>query len=148
LEEERGRYAEAIKHYESSLSFDHRSLAAAIAYNNLAWLFADKDLGNLDKATDHAQRALAISPEASFFDTLGYAYYKKGQHTIAIEQFNKAIERRPAQPRYHLHLARALRDHNEAARARLAYEKALQTGGSDFAEAQQIKQELAALPKS
>jgi len=53
---------------------------------------------NLDKASDYAQRATTIAPEASFFDTLGYAYYKKGQHSIAVEQFDKAIERRPASP--------------------------------------------------
>lgn len=148
LEEERGRYSEAIRHYESALSFDNRSLAAAIAYNNLAWLFADKNLGNLDKATDHAQRAIAIAPEASFFDTLGYAYFKKGQPSIAIEQFNRAIERRPTNANYYLHLARALRDHNETARARQAYEKALQLGGGNFAEAGQVRQELAALPRA
>jgi tetratricopeptide (TPR) repeat protein len=148
LEEERERYTEAIRHYESSLSFDNRSLAAAIAYNNLAWLYAEKNLGNLDQATDRAQRAIAITPEASFFDTLGYAYYKKGQYSIAIEQFNRAIERRPTQAGYHVHLARALRDHNETPRARQAYEKALQIGGSNFAEAPKIRQELASLPKS
>jgi len=147
LEEERGRFGEAIRHYESSLSFDNRSLAAAIVYNNLAWLYADKNLGDLNKATDYAQRAIAITPEASFFDTLGYAYYKKGQFTIAIEQFNRAIERRPAQPSYHLHLARALRDNSETARARQSYEKALQAGGREYPDAAQIRQELAALPQ-
>jgi tetratricopeptide (TPR) repeat protein len=148
LEEERGRYGEAIRHYESSLSFDNRSLAAAITYNNLAWLYADKNLGNFDQATDYAQRAIAIAPEANFFDTLGYAYYKKGQFSLAIEQFTRAIERRPAKAGYHLHLARALRDNSETLRARQAYEKALQAGGREFAGAAQIRQELAALPKS
>lgn len=148
LEEERGRYSEALNHYERTLSFDSRSLGAAIAYNNLAWLYADKNLGNLDKATDNAQRAITIAPEASFFDTLGYAYYKKGQHSIAIEQFNKAIERRPANAGYYLHLARALRENNEAARARQAYERALQVGGGNFAEAGQARQEMAALPRA
>jgi tetratricopeptide (TPR) repeat protein len=147
LEEERGRYSEAINHYEKALSFDNRSLAAAIAYNNLAWLYADKNLGNLDKASDYAQRAVTIAPEASFFDTLGYAYYKKGQHSLAAEQFNKAIERRPANAGYYLHLARALRENNETQRARQAYEKVLQLGRGDFAEANQARQEMAALPR-
>jgi tetratricopeptide (TPR) repeat protein len=147
LEEERGRYSEAINHYEKTLGFDNRSLAAAIAYNNLAWLYADKNLGNLDRASDYAQRATTIAPEASFFDTLGYAYYKKGQHSLAAEQFNKAIERRPTNAGYYLHLARALRDNNETQRARQSYEKALQFGGGDFADANQARQEMAALPR-
>src|SRR5262249_16460563 len=104
--------------------------------------------GNLDKAADYAQRAITIAPEASFFDTLGYAYFKKGQHSIAVEQFDKAIERRPANAGYYLHLARALRDNNEAHRPRQAYEKALQVGGGDFAEASKARQELAALPRT
>ena len=148
LQEERGWYNEALNHYERALSFDNRSLGAAIAYNNLAWLYADKNLGNLDKATDHAQHAISIAPEASFYDTLGYAYFKKGQPGIAIEQFNKAIERRPANAGYHLHLARALRDNNEAGKARQAYERALQLGGGNFAEAGQARHELAALPRA
>jgi tetratricopeptide (TPR) repeat protein len=145
LEDSRRNYDEAIKNYEQMLSYDKRSVGAAIAYNNLAWLYADKDKGNLDKATDFARSAITIAPEASFFDTLGYAYYKKRQFEIAAEQFNKAIRRRPSNPTYHLHLARALRDHGDTQKARQAYERALQLGGSNFAEANQAKQELALL---
>ncbi len=145
LEESRGNFDAAVSNYEQMLSYDKRSIGAAIGLNNLAWIYADKGKGNLDKATDHARSAITIAPEASFFDTLGYAYYKKRQFDVAIEQFRKAIDRRPTSPAYHLHLARALRDNGNTQQARTSYERALQLGGADFNEANQARQELAAL---
>src|SRR5262245_28628040 len=145
LEEGRGNFDEAVINYERMLSYDKRSFAAAIALNNLAWLYADQGKGNLDKATDYARYAIAITPEAGFYDTLGYAYFKKRQYLIAIEQFSKAIDRKPANPNYYLHMARALRDNGNTAKARQAYERALQVGGANFARADQARQELASL---
>jgi len=148
LEEGRGNFDAAMTNYEQMLSYDKRSIGAAIALNNLAWIYADKGKGNLDKATDHARSAITIAPQANFFDTLGYAYYKKRQYEIAVEQFRKAIDRKPDNPAYHLHLARALRDNGDTQRARQSYERALQVGGGNFDEANQARQELAALRKS
>lgn len=148
LEEARGNVDEAVANYEQMLSFDKRSIGAAIALNNLAWLYADKGKGNLDKATDHARSAITIAPQANFFDTLGYAYYKKRQYDVAIEQFRRAIDRRPDSPSYHLHLARALRDNGNTQQAKQSYERAMQLGGAGFAEANQARQELAALRRS
>jgi tetratricopeptide (TPR) repeat protein len=148
LEEGRGNIDEAVNNYEQMLSYDQRSIGAAIALNNLAWLYADKGKGNLDKATDHARAAIGISPEAGFFDTLGYAYYKKRQFDVAIELFRKAIDRKPASASYYLHLARALRDNGDTQRARQSYERALQLGGASYAESNQARQELAALRRS
>jgi hypothetical protein len=33
-------------------------------------------MGNPDKAADYARSAIAILPEAGFFDTLGYTHYR------------------------------------------------------------------------
>ncbi len=147
LEEGRGNIDEAARNYETMLGFDKRSMGAAIAMNNLAWLYADRNIGNLDKATEFARNAINVSPEASFYDTLGYAYFKKRQFDVAAEQFAKAISRNPGKAAYHLHLARALRENGETQKARAAYEKALQLGGSTFSEAGSARQELAALKK-
>lgn len=148
LEESRGNFDAAVTNYEQMLSYDKRSIGAAIGLNNLAWIYADKGKGNLDKATDHARSAIAIAPQASFFDTLGYAYYKKRQFDVAIEQFQKAIGRSPDSAAYHLHLARALRDNGNTQQARISYERALQLGGANFSEANLARQELAALRRS
>ncbi len=148
LEEGRGNFDPAVTNYEQMLSYDKRSIGAAIALNNLAWIYADKGKGNLDKATDYARSAIGIAPQANFFDTLGYAYYKKRQFDVAIEQFRKAIDRRPTSANYHLHLARAQRDNGNTQLAKQSYERALQLGGGNFEEANQARQELAALRKS
>ena len=108
-------------------------------------MFIHADKG---KATDHACAAIGIAPEAGFFDTLGYAYYKKRQFDVAIEQYRKAIDRKPASANYHLHLARALRDNGDTQRARQSYERALQLGGANFSELNQARQEIASLRRS
>ncbi|MGH9937402.1 MAG: tetratricopeptide repeat protein [Blastocatellia bacterium] len=148
LEEGRGNFDEAARNYEQMLNYDKRSMGAAIAFNNLAWLYADKGLGNLDKATEYARNAINITHEGAFYDTLGYVYHKKRQHEVAIEQFNKAIDRKPSVAIYHLRLARALRDHGDTQKARQAYERALQLGGLNGAEAGQARQELTSLRRS
>ena len=130
------------------LNYDKRTMGAAIAFNNLAWIYADKGLGNLDKATEYARSAISIAPEGAFFDTLGYAYHKKRQFEVAVEQFNKAVDRKPSVAMYYLHLARALRDKGDTQKARQAYERALQLGGPKFSEAGQARQELLSLRKS
>jgi len=145
LEEARERYDDAVKSYEKSFAYDTRSASAAIAYNNLAWLYADRGKGNLDKAVDYGRNAITITPEAAFYDTLGYVFYKKQMHGKAAEQFTKAIEKRPLNAAYQLHLARALRDNGQMPQARQAYERALQLGGNNFPDAPQAKQELASL---
>ncbi|MGE0103756.1 MAG: tetratricopeptide repeat protein [Blastocatellales bacterium] len=107
LEDGRGEHQRAVESYERVLAYDKRSATAAIALNNLAWLFAEKGLGNLDQAVDYARRAIAILPEPAFFDTLGYAYLKKGQHRIAAEQFSRALAGNPSNPVYSRHLREA-----------------------------------------
>jgi Tfp pilus assembly protein PilF len=73
---------------------------------------------------------------------------QKRQFEVAIEQFNKAINHKPSAAIYHLRLARALRDNGDAQKARQAYERALQLGGSNFTEAGQARQELTSLRRS
>ena len=80
-----------------------------------------------------------------FNDTL-----RKGQHGVAVEQFNRAIERRPQQASYYLHLARALRENNNVPQARQAFTKAVQlgqAGGLSASDVNGARQEMAALPR-
>jgi tetratricopeptide (TPR) repeat protein len=146
LEEARGRYDEAAKNYELSLGYDKRSGSAAIASNNLAWLTVERIRnGNLDKAAELAKSAIAITPEPSFYDTLGWIFYKKGLHGVAIEQYNKALDKNPKNPIYHLHMARARRENGDLAKARESFKTALELGGEKFSEAKKAREELAAL---
>ncbi len=145
LEEGRGKFEDAAKNYDQSLSYDKRSVGSAIAYNNHAWLMAERlKGGNLDKAADFARSAIAITPEASFFDTLGWVFLKKTLYGVAVEQFGKAIEKNPRNAVYYLHLARALNGSHETQKARDAYNQAVKLGGEKLPEAKQVRDELAA----
>ncbi len=145
-EEERGRYEEAIKNYERSIALDARTTVASIAFNNLAWVIADKGKGNLDQAAEHARKAIQLAPTiASYYDTLGYVLHKKNLKSLAIEQYRKAIERRPNDPTFHKHLAQVYQDSGDKAKALQAYEQALKLGGSGYRDAEMVKTEMAKL---
>ena len=146
LEEGRGRFDEAARSYDQSLSYDKRSVGSAIAYNNLAWLMTERlKGGNLDKAADYARNAIAITPEASFYDTLGWVFLKKKTlYGVAVEQFSKAIERNPRNAVYYLHMASALNGNHDTQKARAAYNEAVKFGGEKLPEAKQVRDELAA----
>jgi tetratricopeptide (TPR) repeat protein len=145
-EEERGRYDEAIKNYERSIALDARTTVASIAFNNLAWVMADKGKGNLDQAAEHARKAIQLAPTiASYYDTLGYVLHKKNLKGLAIEQYRKAIERRPNDPTFHKHLAQVYQDNGDKAKALQSYEQALRLGGSNYRDADLVKSEIAKL---
>jgi tetratricopeptide (TPR) repeat protein len=145
-EEERGQYDEAVKNYERSVALDARTSVASIAFNNLAWVIADKGKGNLDKAAEHARKAIQLAPTVgSYYDTLGYVLYKKTLYAVAIEQYRKAIERRPNDPTFHKHLADAYRANSDKAKALQSYEQALKLGGSGYRDAELVKNEIAKL---
>lgn len=66
-----------------------------VPYNNLAYLYADRGR-NLDEAIELAQRAVSLSPdEAASLDTLGWAYYKKGDRTQALKYLARALAKLP-----------------------------------------------------
>lgn len=145
-EEERGRYEEAIKNYERSIALDARTSVASIAFNNLAWVMADKGKGNLDKAAEHARKAIQLAPTiASYYDTLGYVLQKKKLNGVAIEQYRKAIERRPNDPTFHKHLGDAYKANEDRGKALQSYEQALKLGGSGYRDAEIVKGEIAKL---
>lgn len=89
LEEATENFAEAEKNYRRALEL---SPGLPIAANNLAWLIADRSQGNLDEALMLAQGAVNKNANVStYYDTLGWVYYKKGLYSPAAEQLRKAI---------------------------------------------------------
>ena len=95
---------EARRWYEKALAIDTN---APVAANNLAWMTAEQG-GNLDVALQLAQTAKARLPDShQVDDTLGWVYYKKGLHTLAIGSFQSSIQKDPKNPVYHYHLGLA-----------------------------------------
>lgn len=117
-----GRTAEATKHYEGLV---HSASGAAVAANNLAWLYAESG-NNLDMALQLAQdakRALPDSPEVD--DTLGYVYLRKNLPPLALRPLRTAAEKLPDNPVVRWHFAQALAETGDKAGAIAQIEAAL-----------------------
>ncbi|HET6670621.1 MAG TPA: tetratricopeptide repeat protein [Pyrinomonadaceae bacterium] len=129
-------YDAAVESYRKALERDSN---AVIAANNLAWLYAVQNKGNLDEAVRLAQSVVQKYPtKAGFTDTLGWIYYKKGVHSVAIEQLQKAVALDEAEARsfnvspspvYRYHLGMALMAKGDKDGARRELGMALKLGG-------------------
>jgi tetratricopeptide (TPR) repeat protein len=133
LEDARQNYDESEKAYRKALEVAPET---PIAANNLAWNIAAFDKGNLDEALQMAQTNVNKVPgNASFYDTLGWVYFKKGLYSQAAEQLKKAValdaadarrSGRAETPAYRLRLSQALARAGDKPNARREVEVALQ----------------------
>jgi putative PEP-CTERM system TPR-repeat lipoprotein len=136
-----GKGAEAQKRYEQIVSMDSR---AAVASNNLAWMYAEADI-NLDQALTLAQAAKAQLPDQpEVNDTLGYVYLKKNLATLAVPPLRLSVEKDPKNPIYHYRLGVAYSKTGDKDGARKELQEALKLN-SAFPGADDAKQILASL---
>jgi tetratricopeptide (TPR) repeat protein len=153
LEDARKNYDAAAENYRKALERDQNSVIAA---NNLAWLYAVQEKGNLDEAVRLAQGVVQRNPNvAGFIDTLGWVYYKKGLHGAAVEQLQKAVTVDEAAARaskvspsatYRFHLGMALMAKGDKDASRRELENALKLGeNGPFPYAEEARKALAAL---
>ena len=126
--------ADAKKRYEAIVASDP---SAAVAANNLAWMYAEEG-ARLDDALRLAQGAAARLPNnAEIQDTIGWIYYKKELPALAVSAFQRSIEQAPENPLYHKHLAMAQWKAGNAEGARQAAQQAIKLR-PDYADAQTI----------
>jgi Tfp pilus assembly protein PilF len=153
LEDMRGNQDAAAENYRKALEKDPN---AAIAANNLAWLYAVTGKGNIDEAVRLAQGVVQKYPNvAGFIDTLGWVYYKKNLHSAAVDQLRKAVSLNEAEARaanatpsaaYHYHLGMALKGKGDAAESRKELETAVRLSEkAPFADVEEAKKALASL---
>jgi tetratricopeptide (TPR) repeat protein len=145
LEDSRGNHDAAVENYRKAVQLDP---TAAIAANNLAWLYAVYGKGNLDEAQALAQGVVQRYPDVpGFADTLGWVYYKKGLHGPAVEQLQRVVERAGGSASYRFHLGMALAGKGDKAGARRELEQALRLGERqpDFTDAAEARRTLATL---
>jgi tetratricopeptide (TPR) repeat protein len=117
-----GNMADAARRYEEILKLDQ---TAAVAANNLAWIYTETGQ-SLDRALTLAQAAVEHLPDsAEAYDTLGWVYYRRGLHRLAIAPFEQSIDRDPENATYHYHLALAHNGSGDKEAARRAVENAL-----------------------
>jgi tetratricopeptide (TPR) repeat protein len=153
LEYARKNYDAAIDNYRKALEKDPNAIFAA---NNLAWMYADMDKGNIDEALRLAQGVVQKNPNiAGFIDTLGWVYYKKNLNDLATDQFQKAVALDEAAARasngspsatYQYHLGIALKEKGDREGSRRALEASVRLGEQrPFPYADEAKKALASL---
>jgi tetratricopeptide (TPR) repeat protein len=153
LEDSRQNYDVAADNYRKALQKDPNAIIAA---NNLAWLYAVREKGNLDEAVRLAQGVVQKDPNiAGFTDTLGWVYYKKGLYGAAAEQLQKAVSLDEAAARksnstpsatYHYHLGMALKAKGDKSASRRELEASLRLSEkAPFAEIDEARKALASL---
>jgi tetratricopeptide (TPR) repeat protein len=119
--EQQGRIAEAKASYNSALQADPNSDVAA---NNLAYLLAEEGR-DLQTALTWASSARQRQPNSpAIADTLGWVYYKLGNHVLARDQLEFAALKDPAHPVYQYHLGMIYKGLNQSRQAREAFSKA------------------------
>ena len=63
-----------------------------LALNNLAYMYLENNV-NISKAMEMVQQALDAKPEnGAYLDTLGWAYYMKGNYKQARKNIEKALK--------------------------------------------------------
>lgn len=139
LEDANGNSDDAEKSYRKALEI---SPGTPIAANNLAWMIADSNRGNLDEALRFAQETVSKNQNvAGFHDTLGWVNYKKGFYLRAVESFKKAIALDERQAKrsgkavnsgYRLRLGMALASLGDKSSARKEIAIAIRNGGAEL----------------
>ena len=90
------------------------------AHNFIGYMYALQG-ENLDLAVTHLEKALAIQPQNGYFlDSLGWVYYKKGEHHKALTEIKKAMIYTDPDPVLYDHLGDvhySLENYGEANRA-------------------------------
>ena len=105
----------AMEHYREVLKIEENYPPAA---NNLAWLIASEPGGDLGEALMFAMRAKQASPDSPVIaDTLGWVHLKRQSYSLAITQFELALEKLPGNPTMAYHLALALRGNSQSQKA-------------------------------
>ena len=98
LQEQKGNKAKAREHYKKALDLDPEFGAAA---NNLAWLMAEEEGGDLGEAMRLALVAKEQYPDDPYIaDTLGWIHYKRQSYGLALSQFVQAATGLPENLRF------------------------------------------------
>ena len=127
LQQMQNKGPEARATFERVLAIDS---TAPVAANNLAWIYAEEG-GNLDVALQLAQTAKSRLPNAhAVNDTLGWVYYRKGLHALAVPALEQAVEQQPRNAAYLYHLGAAYSGAGDKEKSRGALQRAIAAGGT------------------
>ncbi len=105
-----GDLKNAAEHYEQAIKIRPDS---GEAMNNLAYLYTEQNT-NIGKAIELAEAAVQLEKNnASYIDTLGWAYYRNGEAEKALNLLLKANQLVPGQGEVLLHIGRVYLDRSD-----------------------------------
>ena len=131
-----GDHDGAQKAYQEAIRLNKYN---ATAYNNWGYMLAESNQ-QLDKALGLTRKALALEPENGYFlDSVGWAYFQKGEPAKAIENLRKAAARCPKEVEVRLHYAEALQAAGENKSALIEYHKIHKLSPSNLAVKERIR---------
>jgi Flp pilus assembly protein TadD len=132
LLEKGGRFADAERTLRDLLAKDPLD---ANALNSLGYLLADHGQ-SLEEAVELVKRALKVEPDnASFLDSLGWAYYRQGKLDLADRALTQAADRIPASSVIQDHLGDLRFKQQRFADAAAAWERSLAGDGETIERA-------------
>lgn len=137
IRELQGDFEAAITEYETLLKAQPGSMVFA---NNLASLLADhrSDKASLDRALALAS-SLRKSQVPHFMDTLGWVYFRQGNHKSALQLLEQAAAELPNVALVRYHLGRVYGALDERAKAEQELKRALELAAADDNLAQKIR---------
>lgn len=150
IHQQRRQFSEAERIYLDAIQ---RDPAQALAYNNLAYMAAERK-EKLDEALGWAQKAVELAPKApEFHDTLGWVHRARGELDLAVAALEKAVsleqfaqtKSNQAEIRYHLGIVYA--EKGKTQESSVALRKALELR-ADFTGANDARQRLAAADRA
>lgn len=144
--ERTGRAEEAATAFQQLLA---QSPDFAPALNYLGYMWAERG-ENLSEAIELVHRAVDLEPDnGAYLDSLGWAYFQRGDLSEAREFLERAVELMPADPTVLEHLADVFVALGEVGSARDLYRRALDvreespaTGGSDAPTIAELQRKL------
>jgi len=138
LHDQRGEWQQAQQYYRQALSINPDN---ALAANNLSFSLLEHG-GDVEIALSQALAArTAIPNSAETADTLGWAYYHKGEYAKAVRVLQQAIRDHPHSAAIHYHLGLSYQKLNQGEQAKTHLRKVLELD-SNYVHADRVRTAL------
>jgi tetratricopeptide (TPR) repeat protein len=125
----RGVCSERLKEWPAAEADFKKALALApdesLVLNYLGYSWVDQGQ-NLKRAMNYIRKAVRLKPDDGYYvDSLGWAYYRLGKFTSAVEHLERAVELKPDDPIINDHLGDAYWKVGRTLEAKYQWEQAL-----------------------
>ncbi len=123
VKNELDKWDESVDAFQNAIRLDRNNHNAL---NNYAYYLSLRS-ENMDEALEMSKRAVEMEPQnASYLDTLGWIYYKKGDYEFALEYIQQAVDTGDASAEVYEHLGDVYDALGDDTNAKNSWEKAFE----------------------